>query len=44
MNGRNGSVGRFCYLIDMLNADGGAESAVVVRARCGGSSESCLPS
>ena len=27
-------VGRFCYLGDMLNADGGADSAVVTRIRC----------
>ena len=27
-------VGKFCYLGDMLNADGGADSAVVARVRC----------
>ena len=26
-------VGKFCYLGDMLNADGGADSAVVTRVR-----------
>ena len=35
---RNGdaleSVGKFCYLGDMLNADGGADSVVVVRVKC----------
>jgi len=28
-------VGKFCYLGDMLNADGGVDSAVVARIRCG---------
>jgi hypothetical protein len=27
-------VGKFCYLGDMINADGGADSAVVARVRC----------
>ena len=27
-------VGKFCYLGDMINADGGADSAVVARIRC----------
>ena len=35
------SVGKFCYFGDMLNADGGADSAVVARVRC---SEGCHPS
>ena len=28
------SVGKFCYLDDMLNADGGADLTVVARVRC----------
>ena len=28
------SVGEFCYLGDMVNADDGADSAVVARIRC----------
>ena len=28
------SVGKFCYLGDLLNADGGADSPVVARVRC----------
>jgi len=28
------SVGKFCYLGDMINADGGVESASVMRTRC----------
>ena len=28
-------VGKFCYLGDMLNADGGVDSAAVARIRCG---------
>ena len=35
---RNGdvlkSVGKFCYLGDMINADGRADTAVVARVRC----------
>ena len=46
---RNGdileSVGKFCYLGDMVNADGGADSAVVVRVRRAWKKfrELCLP-
>ena len=28
------SLGKFCYLNNMLNADGGVDSAVVARVRC----------